>query len=305
VDVTLLVVNFRTPDLAIRAMADARASAGDLEVEEILVDNGSDDGSAERLRAGRPGAVVVEESGNRGFGAGVNAGLRAARGRIVVEVNSDAFCEGDAVARLVAHLDAHPRAALAAPALVWEDRSPQRNAYRRFPNALTTFLDFCFPLSAALYGRALHPYVAPAAAYKRPGPVAHVMGAVMAIRRAALPSDGLLDEAFFLYLEETEWQRRIARAGWEIHLVPDAIAVHLGGGSSGAHTFASDAFLDSLERFHGGDPRVRLAALAGLALTRVVTIPGGRASGRLRRLDDACARAWRTLRSRRWHPAAA
>jgi GT2 family glycosyltransferase len=97
VDVTVLVVNFRTPDLALRAMADARASAGGLEVEELFVDNGSGDDGAARLGSGRPSAVVLQEPTNRGFGAGVNAGLRAARGRVVVEVNSDAFCEGDAV----------------------------------------------------------------------------------------------------------------------------------------------------------------------------------------------------------------
>jgi GT2 family glycosyltransferase len=303
VDVTVLVVNFRTPDLALRAMADARASAGGLEVEELFVDNGSGDDGAARLGSGRPSAVVLQEPTNRGFGAGVNAGLRAARGRVVVEVNSDAFCEGDAVARLVAYLDAHPRVAVAAPALLWEDRTPQRNAYRRFPDALTTFMDFCFPLSALAYGRRLHPHVAPAAAYAQAGPVAHVMGAVMAIRRAALAEVGLLDERYFLYLEETEWQRRVAAAGWEVHLVPDAVAVHLGGGSGGSHAFASEAFLDSLERFHDGAPNARRAALAGLVLTRLVTVPGRRCSGRLRRLDAACARAWRSLRSRRWRPA--
>jgi hypothetical protein len=50
--------------------------------------------------------------------------------------------------------------------------------------------------------------------------------------------------------------------------VPDAVAVHLGGGSGGSHAFASEAFLDSLERFHDGAPNARRAALAGLVLTR-------------------------------------
>jgi GT2 family glycosyltransferase len=300
-DLSIVVVNFRTPDLAARAMADARASAGGLDAEEILVDNGSGDGGA--LRAARPQATVLEVGENRGFGAGVNAGMAAARGRHVLLVNSDAFFHADGAARLVAHLDAHPEAGVAAPKVLNPDGSQQLNAYRRFPNAATVFLDYCFPLSAALYGGPLHPYVVPRSHYDRPRPVAHVMGCALAVRRAAADQAGPLDEQFFLYLEETEWQRRIADAGWQIHLDPGAEVTHLGGATTGDYSFAGDHFLDSLERYHHGHPGVRRAAMAGAA----VSVAAARAAQRLRpadprfpKLADACARALGELRRRRW-----
>jgi N-acetylglucosaminyl-diphospho-decaprenol L-rhamnosyltransferase len=300
-DLSIIVVDYRTPDLAVRAMADARASAGPLDVEEILVDNGS--GSGAELRAARPEARVLELTDNRGFGAGVNAGLMAARGRHALLVNPDAFCHGDAAARLVAYLDAHPRAAVAAPKLLNPDGTQQLNAYRRFPSALTVFMDYCFPLSAALYGGPLHPYVLPPAAYAGPRPVAHAMGAALAVRMAAVTAVGGLDESFFLYLEETEWQRRIAEEGWEVHLVPAASATHLGGASAGDYSFASEPFLASLERYHRGSERVRRAAIAGAGLSLAAARVAQRARPRDRRfgpLADACSRALRGLRARHW-----
>jgi GT2 family glycosyltransferase len=301
VDLSIVVVNYRTPDLTIRAVADATASARGLEVEEILVDVGGGDVAA--LRARRPEATVVGLSDNRGYGAGVNAGLSAASGRHALLVNADAFCHGDAAALLAGHLDAHPRAAIAAPRLLNADGSQQLNAYRRFPSALTVFVDYCFPLSAALYGGPLHPYVLPRSAYERARPVAHAMGAALAVRMAAVADAGGFDESYFLYLEETEWQRRIAAAGWEVHLVPAADVTRLGGASVGDYSFASDHFLTSLEHYHGGRQHVRLAAMAGAGISVAAARVAQRARPRDPRfgaLADACARALRGLRARRW-----
>jgi GT2 family glycosyltransferase len=301
IDASIVIVSFRSADLALRAMADARASAEPLATEEIFVDNGS--GDAEALRSGRPGATVLALEENRGFAAGVNAGLRAARGRHVLLVNPDAIFHGDGAARLIAHLDAHPRAAIAAPKLLNPDGSQQLNAYRRFPTALTVFLDYCFPVSHVLYGGPLHPYVLPRSAYDVPRQVAHVMGAALAVRSAAVTEAGALDERFFLYLEETEWQRRLVAAGWEVHLEPAAEVTHLGGASTGGYAFASEPFLASLERYHAGRPAVRRAAIAGAA----VSLAAARTAQRMRPRDprfvalgDACARAMRVLRSRPW-----
>jgi GT2 family glycosyltransferase len=300
-DLSIIVVNYRTPDLAVRAIADARSAAGGLRVEEILVDNGAVD--AQGMRARRPHAKVLELSQNHGFGAGVNAGLRVAQGRYALLLNPDAFCLGSAAAQLVAYLDAHPRVAVVGPKLLNPDGTQQLNAYRRFPSTFTVFVDYCFPLSAALYGGPLHPYVLPRSAYDAPRPVAHVMGAALAVRMSAFAEVGGLDERFFLYLEETDWQRRIAAAGWEVHLAPAAVVTHLGGASAGDYSFASDHFLASLERYHGGRERVRLAAIAGSGISLAAAGIAQRVrprDKRFARLVDACSRALVSLRARRW-----
>jgi N-acetylglucosaminyl-diphospho-decaprenol L-rhamnosyltransferase len=267
-DVSIIVVNYRTPELTIRALADARRSAGDLSVEEVVVDNGSGDNSVEQMAAAHPEASLVALPDNRGFAGGVNAGIAASRGRHLLLLNSDAFAVDGAVERLVAYLDAHPRVGVVAPALEHEDGSLQNNAYRRFPSPLTLFFDFCFPLGVVTHGRLLHPHNLPNRCFDRPRRIAHAMGAVLLVRSEAGRQAGPLDEGFFLYLEETEWQRRVAAAGWEIHLEPGSRVRHLMGASGAdGYAFASKHYLDSVDRYFGGARSARAAMLLGSAIS--------------------------------------
>jgi GT2 family glycosyltransferase len=298
-DVSVVVVNYHSDELALRAFADAAAAAPGLELEEILVENGSGEASVNRLAEGRPQArmVVVEE--NRGYGHGANAGLRAATGRTILLLNSDAFAHGDAVTRLVGYLDAHPRAGFVAPALLNEDGTRQLNAYRRFPNVVSVFFDYAHPVAAPLYGTAWHPYVLGRDRYTEPGRIGHAMGAALLLRPEVLDAAGFLDERYYLYLEETDWQRRASEAGWEVHLDPRAVFTHVGGGSTGDYSFASPHYLESLDRYFGGRRSIRAAAVAGSA----ITLAGASVAGRLRPADprfpplaDAARRALAGLR---------
>jgi GT2 family glycosyltransferase len=129
----------------------------------------------------------------------------------------------------------HPRTGLVAPLLENADGEPQPSGYKRFPSLLTLSVDMSVPISYALsYVPDLHPHVLPPKALAAGGRVAHVTGAAMVIRREAYRDAGPLDESFFMYLEETEWQRRLARRGWMIEIEPAARVCHLirGGGEA-------------------------------------------------------------------------
>jgi GT2 family glycosyltransferase len=274
-DVSLVLVNYRSASFALRALHDAAASAaaGGYRLEEIVVDGASGGDDVAVLRGARPQAAVVALEENRGFAAGNNAGIARARGRHLLLLNPDAFAHGDAVARLVAHLDAEPSTGVAAPLLVNPDGTPQDNVHRRFPNLLTLFVDFCAPVAFLVRGTRLDPHNVARTALDGPRPIAHAIGAVLLVRAEAARAAGPLDEGFFLFLEETEWQRRIAAAGWRIDVVPEATFTHVGGGSSSVPPLASPAYLDSIERYYRR-PRaaiavVRVAGLLSLGSLRV------------------------------------
>ncbi len=279
-DVSIVVVNFRSAELTLRALADAAAAAGGLALQEIVVDNGSGAEEVARLRAARPEAEVVALADNRGFAAGNNAGIARATGRHLLLLNPDAFCQGDALARLATHLDGHPRTGVAAPRLVFGDGARQDNAYRRFPNHWTLLVDYCAPLAQVLARTPWDPHRVPARRYGAGAPplaVAHVTGAALLVRAQAAETAGPLDEGFFLYYEETEWQRRIGAAGWRVEVLPDAVVTHLGGGSTGTFPLASPHYLDSVARYFGDSRRSRAIVAAGsvvswLALTAAVRL---------------------------------
>jgi N-acetylglucosaminyl-diphospho-decaprenol L-rhamnosyltransferase len=279
-DVSVVVVNYRSAELTLRALGDVAASAAEagVSVEEIVVDGASGGDDVEVLRRERPGAAVIALDANRGFAAGNNAGIRRADGRYLLLVNPDAFALGGSVGRLVTHLHANPEVGVAAPLLRNEDGSIQDNAYRRFPNLVTLFVDYCAPLAYAVRGTRLDPHNLDRRRLDRPRPIAHASGAVLLVRAEAASDAGPLDERYFMYLEETEWQRRIRAAGWRIDIVPDAAFVHLGGGSSSSYPLASPAYLDSVARYY---PRPR-AALTVIRVAGLISLVSLRVARRLR-----------------------
>jgi N-acetylglucosaminyl-diphospho-decaprenol L-rhamnosyltransferase len=244
-----VIVHYRTPELTIACLEALGPASMTLELETVVIDNGSGDGSANEVEARSPGTKIVRLPENRGFAAGVNAGFAQSAAPIVVLLNPDTRPEPESVTRLVEHLHAHPEAGVAAPILVNPDGSFQRSAHRRFPTLLTTFITFCAPFGYLFAWLPWHPHELTEAESFRGGPVAHVTGAALAVRRAAYADAGPLDEGFFLYLEETEWQRRLRGTGWRIDLVPSARVMHLiQSGRSAAET-PSPRYLPSLYRY--------------------------------------------------------
>jgi N-acetylglucosaminyl-diphospho-decaprenol L-rhamnosyltransferase len=277
-DAAIVVVNYRTAEHVERCLEAVRATRGGLRLETIVVDNASQDGSVERLRAAHPWATVHAMPANRGFAAGVNAGFRDSRAEFVIVLNPDTEVRPGALADLVAQLRARPRAGVLAPLLENGEGQLVSNGYRRFPGLLTAAMDLCVPVGYALVrAPALHPYALAPAALRAGRAPAWVSGAAMAIRRRAYEQVGPLDEGFFLYFEETEWQARVARGGWDIGIVTSARVSHLLRGGGEDALVHSPYFVPSALRYlrRRGVP---------LALARLV-------------LALALALSWATLRA--------
>jgi GT2 family glycosyltransferase len=245
-----VIVNYRTVDLVVGCLQSVRATAGDLTLQLVIVENGSGDGSLERLRSALPDATIVAETENRGFAAGVNDGMDASEAELAIVLNPDTEAMPGALEALVVHLREHPRTGVAAPLLEHSDGSLQVSGYRRFPGLFTLFVELCIPLGYALvHAPGLHPYAMSGAATLRGEQPAHVSGPALAIRSAAYQQAGPFDEGFFLYLEETEWQRRVAAAGWDIELVPEARVRHLVRGGGEEALAPSPHFIASAIRY--------------------------------------------------------
>jgi len=295
----LVIVNYRTPELVERCVRSALAGADRWELEIVIVDNGSGDGSAERLRASLPSATVLAEPENRGFAAGVNAGMRACETEFAIVLNPDTEALPGSLELLLDRLRGRPCTGVAAPLLVDRDGGVQVSTYRRFPGLFTLFVELCIPIGYALvHVPRLHPYAMSPAAIARGERPAHVCGAALAIRRSAYRQAGPLDEGFFLYLEETEWQRRVARAGWDIELVKDARVLHLVRAGGEAALAPSPHFVTSavtyltLKGISRGLVKAVLLVALGLSwatLSLIALLPAKRSHARLQ------ARAYRAL----------
>ena len=293
----VLLVNYRSADLVSRCL---EACAGDLPDEVVIVDNASCDDSAELLRERHPFARIVERERNDGFAAGVNTGFAASVAPVVVVLNPDTEPRPGALPKLVAQLARDERLGVVAPRLSHEDGSVQQSAFRRFPGLGMLFIDLCLPAGwLAMRFPRLDPYRVPPASLRDGSRVAHVIGAALAVRRSAFEAAGPLDEGFFLYLEETEWQRRVTDAGYEIAVVPSAEVIHLVRGGGTQALAPSPHFLASMRRYltlRGIPRRVTDTAITvALLLSRLAARAEGLVIASERRTGGARAAAYDQL----------
>jgi N-acetylglucosaminyl-diphospho-decaprenol L-rhamnosyltransferase len=265
-DVGAVVVTYDAMPWIERCLESVRGN------EVIVVDHGSTDGTLELVRERFPEVRVIEQE-NRGMGSGNNAGLRASRQPYALLLNSDAWVAGDAVERLAAYLDAHPRVAVAGPRLTNPDGSLQRSV-RGFPTLWRLATEYLYLRKLAPRSNLLNAFYGGGFSYDETGAVETLYGAALLVRRAAADEVGLFDEAFFMFSEETDWTYRFHQAGWGVAFVADAEVVHVGGASHGGKLYVEN--LRSLLRFfakHRGvreAERARRLLLASLRLRSLV-----------------------------------
>jgi len=234
-DLSILVLSWNTRELT-SACLDAIARATQecapgeapfaLSVETILVDNGSSDGTADLVRAQFPEVEVIALPGNLGFAAGNNVGLRRARGRFALLLNTDTKVKRHVIEYGVSFLRKNPDVGIAGVQLVHPDGRLQ-NSIHNFPSLLTELVPKWL-LELTL------PERFPSKRFHHAGPVdvEAVLGACLFVRREAWERVGLLPEDYFLFLEETDWCWTMREAGFRVVHLPEARLVHDSGASS-------------------------------------------------------------------------
>jgi hypothetical protein len=232
-DVAIIIVNWNGKDLLRRCLTAVRETVKRVSYETYVVDNHSSDGSVEVVRAEYPWVKLLANTENLGFARGNNQAMRLALpdSRYLLLLNSDAFVKADCIDHMVAFMDQHPAAGLGGPKLLYEDGRLQRSCYS-FP---TLWTEFTIALGADKFLAKLPffgGYNLTHWNYDTVREVDVIMGAFMLARQAAVEQVGLMDEAFFMYSEEVDWCYRMQAAGWKTLFTPEAMCIHLWGGSS-------------------------------------------------------------------------
>jgi len=229
-DLSVIIVNWNVRDLLRRCLHSILASLPACQLEIIVVDNGSTDGSAEMVRMEFPQVHLLANPDNRGFTGANNQGLAVARGRYVLLLNPDTEVVGDALETLVAFADAHPDVGVVGPQLLNPDGTVQ-SSRRRFPTLATALLESTW-LQPYAPRRLLARYYVLDRPDDEVQDVDWVTGAALMARREAVEQVGPLDEGFFMYSEELDWCRRFRAAGWRVVYLPTARIIHHEGKSS-------------------------------------------------------------------------
>jgi GT2 family glycosyltransferase len=225
-DLSIIIVNWNTKEYLLPCLREIFERGQGMSREVILVDNGSRDGSGDEVKKAFPSVHVIQNKENLGFAKAVNQGLKNSSGRYILLLNPDTQVKNAATERLVSFMDGYSDAAVAGAQLLNADGSKQ-NSIANFPSLASELLNksllrWLFPKKFPGKGRN----------YSEPFEVDSVIGACMMVRREAMNQVGLLDEDYFLFLEETDWCYRMRKAGWKIYHVPQAEVYHSQGKSA-------------------------------------------------------------------------
>ena len=213
-EVSVSIVNTNSRELLLACLASLERNRHD-GVEVVVLDNASEDGSADAVRAGFPDVRVIAQPFRAGFGANHNTVIRATTGRYVYVLNEDTTSADWGFDRMTTHMDTHGGVGALGPRLVYPDGRLQASAWR-----------FPAPAVSALSLLSLGKVGITQSGGDTTRAVDWVMGAALLVRRAALDQVGLFDEGFFLYSEETDLCLRLRRAGWDVHYFPAVTVVH-------------------------------------------------------------------------------
>jgi GT2 family glycosyltransferase len=215
--------------------------------ELLVIDNASSDCSADMAKEEFAQVRLIENSENIGFAKANNQGIREAKGKYILFLNSDTVVRPGALRAMAEFLDAHPEAGGATCRLLNADGTIQACVSRR-PGPMLLF----FRLSGfsrlfrsngrrrvlrkylgLLLGSTVRGYLDPYITVSAPFEVENISAACLMLRREVIDQVGLLDENFFMYFEDMDYCLRVRAAGWKLYYVPSGEIVHLVGQSSG------------------------------------------------------------------------
>jgi GT2 family glycosyltransferase len=224
------MVSWNSAEFLEECLGAVYRAARSRDIEVIVVDNASTDGSPDLVQRCFPEARLIVNARNRGVSVAFNQGLEASTRRYIQMLCSDTIVQPDAFDAMTAFLEAHPEAGAVGPRLIYPDGRPQPSC-RTFPTLRTFAWEFSglsrlFP-DHPVFGR------------WRMGDFDHQTlrevdqprGSSLMVRRAVVEQVGGWDENLEMFFNDVDWCLRIKQHGWKIYFLPSALMVHYGGGS--------------------------------------------------------------------------
>jgi GT2 family glycosyltransferase len=230
-DLEVVIVSHGAEELLRRCLRSLREHPAGGEMRVTVVDSGSPDGTPDMV-AREFGEVHLERRGNIGFSAANNLVLRESDAAAVLLLNPDTEVYAGTLDAALARLRSEPRVGMVGVKLTMESGELDHACKRSFPTPLGALAHFTGIGRAAGAAGALSQYRATELGDDEPGEVDAVNGAFMLCRAEAVREVGLLDEGYWLYMEDLDWCHRFWDAGWKVFYEPGGTALHVKGGSS-------------------------------------------------------------------------
>lgn len=255
--------------------------AGDNTIEVILVDNGSQDNSVQKVNEHFSWVKCISLTENLGFSGGNNIGIQHAHAPFVMLLNTDTeWLPHTNIFSLLENFSKNEKIGVVTPKVILPTGELDHASHRGFPSPWNSFAYFTglakmFPQLPVFSG-----YTQSWKNIDSPHEIESCSGAAMIVRASLLPKVGLLDESFFMYAEDIDWCFRFAQAGYVVWYDPSVTVVHHKHKSGLAHTGSWEtkertinAFYDTMKQFfrkHYQDKYPQLVAWGVFAMIELL-----------------------------------
>ena len=235
-DLSIIIVNYNVKALLEQTLLSVYKAIQHLQVEIIVVDNHSADGSCEMVEERFPNVTLIANKDNKGFSKANNQGIHIAKGRNVVLLNPDTVVSEETFVKTVAFLDSHAEAGALGVRMIDGRGQFLPESKRGLPTPAVAFykmtgLAKLFPQSKT-FGQYHLSYLNEFETHE-----ADILsGAFMMIKKEVLEKVGLLDETFFMYGEDIDLSYRIVKAGYKNYYFADTTIIHYKGESTKKHS---------------------------------------------------------------------
>ena len=231
-DLEVIIVSHGAKDLLSSCLDSLRENRYSGPMSITVVDSGSPDSTPDMVEEEFPEARLIRQR-NIGFSAANNLAIREGSSQLVLLLNPDTEVREGAIDAAVVRMETDPTIGMVGVKLVKPDGSLDHACKRSFPTPVAALAHFSGIGKTASAPSTLTQYRATELGDDEPGEVDAVNGAFMLVRREAIEDVGLLDEGYWLYMEDLDWCKRFWNAGWKVFYEPSGVALHVKGGSSG------------------------------------------------------------------------
>lgn len=259
---SIIIVSYNTKKMTLDTIKSIYRHSHDINLEIIVVDNISKDGSVEALKklaSKKKNLHFIEEKKNWGFGIANNIGAKKAKGEYLLFLNSDTLVHPDVLPYSLSWFTSHPKTGVYSCRLEYKDKTTQASG-GYFPTlgrlfAWQFFLDD-LPLVRRLV-KSVHPYIKHPL-YSRLTNLDWVTGAFMMIPKKIFDQVKGFDKKIWLYVEELELCYRINQAGYQVVYDPTHSITHLAGGSGTSFIAITNEIKNTIYFFSKHKPKWQL-----------------------------------------------
>ena len=230
---TVIIVNYNVKYFLEVCLHSVERAAEGMDVEIIVVDNNSTDGSCDMIKYLFPRVTLVENKDNKGFSKANNQGVAIAAGEYILFLNPDTVMPEDFLKKSIGYMDTHPKAGALGPRLIDGKGDFAPDAKKSFPSLSvaifkTTGINKIFSRSPYF-----NKYYAVHIGERETAPVEVLSGCCMLVRRKAMDeAGGPFDEDYFMYCEDVDLSWRIKKAGYQNVYFPEVNLIHYKGEST-------------------------------------------------------------------------